>query len=201
MEEDGWDYARRIDYLRRKISNGMCEIVVSTVKEVTIWQLHKNKFLTDKVVNYVDHNLDGICKRLMRADKEAVPEYLIEYIQGHHDLKKSANGLRRFLNRKHPRVYGPSETKQTQTQGGAGGSKKWPIEKLPKPPSKQGSNSLKKAKLPSQAGGSSRETEFESRSPASKLKLTVKRPKKLASQNVGSTSKRSVQRLERMRRT
>jgi hypothetical protein len=99
--EDGWAETGRIDCLRRNLSNGVCEVFVTTTEEVTVWQLHKSKFAVDKVICYVDRDVEDICERLNLADKDAVAEYLIEFIQSSHHLKKSANALKKFLQREY----------------------------------------------------------------------------------------------------
>jgi hypothetical protein len=78
--EDGWAETGRINCLRRNLSNGVCEVLVTTTEEVTVWQLHKSKFVMDRVICYVDHDVEDICDRLNLADKDAVFEYLIEFI-------------------------------------------------------------------------------------------------------------------------
>jgi hypothetical protein len=116
--------------------------------------------------------VEDICERLNLADKDAVAKYLIEFIQSSHDLRKSANALKKFLQREYPIEWRPLET--YPIHGGARGSKK--RERFP--PSKQVSDSQKKS-LPSsqsaQAGGSSREIASQSRSTGEKLKVTLKR--------------------------
>jgi hypothetical protein len=99
--EDGWAETGRIDCLRRNLSNGLCEVLVTTTEEVTVWHLHKSKFAVDKVICYVDRDVEDICKKLNRANEDAVAEYLIEFIQSLHDLRKSANALKKFLRREY----------------------------------------------------------------------------------------------------
>jgi hypothetical protein len=91
--DDGWVDIGRIDCLQRNISKGVCEVLVTTTEEVTVWHLHKGKFAVDRVICYVDGNMDDICERFNNSDKDVVPEYLIEFIQWFHDLKKSASRL------------------------------------------------------------------------------------------------------------
>jgi hypothetical protein len=94
------------------------------------------------VICYVDRDVEDICERLNRADEDVVAEYLIEFIQSSHDLRKSANALKKFLRREYPSKEGPLETQPTQ--GRAGGSKKHDRSL----PSKQVSDSQRKS-LPS----------------------------------------------------
>jgi hypothetical protein len=79
--EDGWAEIGRIDYLRRNLSNRICEVLVTTTEEVTVSHLHKSKFAVDRVICYVDRDVEDICERLNLADEDAVVEYLIEFIQ------------------------------------------------------------------------------------------------------------------------
>jgi hypothetical protein len=155
--------------------------------------LHKSKFALDKVICYVDRDVEDICKRLNLADKNAVAEYLIEFIQSSHDLRKSANALKKFLQREYPGEWGPLETQPTQ--GGAGGSKK----RDRSPPSKQVFDCQRKS-LPlsqsAQASGNSRGIASQSRSTGEKLKVTLKR--KHALQKSGSTRGVPEERLARV---
>jgi hypothetical protein len=159
--EDGWAETGRIDCLRRNLSNGVCEVLVTTTEEVTVWQLHKSKLAMDRVICYVNRDVKDICERLNCADEDAVAEYMNEFIDSSHDLRKLANSLKKFLWREYPGKSGPLESQPTQ--GGAGGSKKHDRS----PPSKQVSDSQRKSLLSSQsaqASGSSRGTASQSRS-------------------------------------
>ncbi|CAM6128069.1 unnamed protein product [Calypogeia fissa] len=187
--EDGWVETGRVDCVRRSLSTGVCSVLVTTTEEVTVWQLHKNNFARDKVICFVEEDVGNICERLNNADRDAVSEYLIEFILSSHDLKKSASGLRRFLLRAFPGEWGPPVTQATLA--GAGGSKKRVRDPPRDPPIRQVSDSQKKS-LPSsqsaQAGGSSRGTASQSRSTGSGLKVARRKRSGPASQNVGSTS-------------
>jgi hypothetical protein len=101
-KEDGWAKTSRIDCLQRNLSNGVYEVLVTATKEMTVWQLHKSKFAVDRVICYVDHDVEDICERLNCVDEDAVAEYLIEFIQSSHDLRKSANLLKKFLQKEYP---------------------------------------------------------------------------------------------------
>jgi hypothetical protein len=95
--EDSWVETRRIDYIKKSLSTGLCSMMVTTTEEVIVWQLFKNNFAPDKVICFVDEDVGNIYERLNNADKDAVLEYLIEFILSSHDLKMSASKLRRFL--------------------------------------------------------------------------------------------------------
>jgi hypothetical protein len=120
--EDGWVETGRIHCLRRNLFNGLCEVLVTTTKEVTVWKLHNSKFAVDRVICYIDRDVEDIYERLNLADKDAIAKYLIEFIQSSHDLRKSANVLKKFLQIEYPGEWGPLETQPTE--GGARGSKK-----------------------------------------------------------------------------
>jgi hypothetical protein len=161
--------------------------------------LHKNNFSQNKVIYFVDDDVDDICERLNNANEDAVLKYLVEFIQSLHDLKKSANSLRRFLLRKYPDECGPPTTQATQAR--AGRSKKRVRDPPRDPPSRQMSDSQKKSLLLgqfAQAGGTSRGTASQSRSTGSRLKVALKKRNGPAFQNVGSTSGALSQRLSRV---